>query len=78
MIVWITKYALSLGIFAQDVEADPQDATRVRVPGFSNFYEPGEWHTTRLAAATKAASLRQVSLARLQAQVDEVNGLTVG
>lgn len=75
MIVWISKYAITLGIFAQDVVVDPSDSERVRVPGFRNTFGPGEWHATRLEATNKATLMRQEALSQLQARVDEVTAL---
>ena len=73
MKVWITKYALTKGIFSLDVRMTSQ-------PGMVCFqakycvthYHRGEWHKTEEEACCKAKEMQQRKITSLQKQLDKI------
>lgn len=76
--VWITRYALSHGIFDKVVE-ECGAAGMVRVVGSSPpIYYHGEdrdWHRTREGAIAKAEDTRRRKLATLKKQIAAIERL---
>jgi len=67
--VWITKYALTSGIFEADVDEPSDewpDSIDVRGDGVSVFtawYHKPHWHTSAEAANARAEEMRQAKIA---------------
>lgn len=76
---WITKYALSSGIFilkgGELIDAgylhkmEPETHTQ-------HFYGPREYHTTREAAVAKAKEMAKLKIKSLQKQIAKLENLT--
>ena len=76
MKVWITKYALSQGIFA--VEGDPVGDGLFRPAGEWHHYhgEGKEWHRTLESAVARAEEMRKAKIASLAKQIRKLDKLT--
>lgn len=78
MRVWITKYALSAGIY--DVAAEECGDGMVKEIGarFSTYYhgEGREWHRTKESAAARAEELRKAKIKSLKRQLAKLESLT--
>ncbi len=76
---WISKYALTTGIFEVEVEdcfsIDP-NMVAARTPDYptQNFHK-GDWHRTRDEAAAKAEQIRTKKIASLQSQIKKLEGM---
>jgi hypothetical protein len=77
--VWVTKYALTQGIFhCPDAETSGDDMIRVRptVPNaICSYYHKKDWHTSLEAAQEKAEQMRQKKLAALDRQIKKIKSL---
>ena len=78
--VWITKYALTTGVFKKEVKVflESDDAlTVVKEPGeHMTLYSRDEWQSTRVAAVARAEEMRLrkiVSLERQRARLLALN-----
>jgi hypothetical protein len=78
MKVWITKYALSKGVFDTEAEKTHRSETTITVKrGFSSdYYHRLEWHTTEVAAIAKAEQMRVKKIAALKKQIARLEKLT--
>lgn len=79
MKVWITKFALTAGIFS--VEATPKDGMVAyrRSPDSYIEYAHGlarEWHLTPESALDRAEEMRAKKLESLDAQIKKVSKIT--
>lgn len=77
MRVWSSKYALTQGIMAMDVEPCPTDPEMVKgVLGHYRVYlHPGEWHPTLEAAQEEAEQMRQRKIKSLERQLTRMKAL---
>jgi hypothetical protein len=82
MQVWITKYALTKGIFTADVEicadvnpdmvkvVESQDQDNVYYHGDVYYHgEDKDWHRSYLSAARRAVTMRDAKIESLQKQI---------
>ena len=73
MKVWITKYALKLGIRETEGEIDETGSLRdMNAKSYqNNLYhgEGDEWHRTKESAIKKAEEMRQKKIASLKKQI---------
>lgn len=69
MIIWITKYALTKGIYTLNVK-ECKDGI-VKGPGTWDFYhgEGKDWHRTPEAATNKALEMRRKKIEWLKRQI---------
>lgn len=81
MKVWITKYALSVGI--KECEIDHYDADPnyvfVKWPGAVGgcaIFCGDDWHATHLAARSRAAAMRVAKIASLRKQIAKLEKLS--
>lgn len=67
MKVWITKHALTQGIYEREVSLT-SNPTMVQGPGSLEYYhsEGKEWHRTRELAVSYANYMREVKIKSLQ------------
>ena len=74
MKIWISKYALTKGIY--EVEGEPSrnypDMLKV---GF-NFFHRGEWHRTKEEAIATAEKRRQRRISSLKKSLAAMEGLS--
>ncbi len=77
MQVWITKYALSQGIFKSDVEDEGKGTVKEVACPFSLYYhgEGKEWHRTKESAIAKAEEMRREKIADLKKQIEKLEGM---
>lgn len=77
MRVWISKYALSQGIFEMDAEQDNSLVYRRSEGGFRQFFhgEGREWHRTYAGAIERAEVMRDNKLRSLKKQIDKLERL---
>jgi len=80
MKVWITKYALTLGIFEIEAEAcvTNDDLISYRALGCMTQYFHGEgkeWHRTREAAVAKAEGMVDQKLQSLRKQIKKLEAM---
>jgi len=70
--VWITKYALSKGIFEAEAESSftPRMA-KITSPNWPKwpYFHGEEWHTTKEAAVKKAEKMRLARIESLKKQI---------
>lgn len=83
MKVWISKYALTKGIFEIDVEDDEYVAkgmvTDRRNPYRASYHGEGrEWHRARADAVVRAKQMQRDKLRSLQKQIDKVKAIDFG
>lgn len=79
MKVWITKYALTRGIFAVVAEDCGNDMVKFKGGNPGNVYAHGEgreWHRTREAAETRALAMRDAKVLSLQKQIKKLQAMT--
>ena len=79
MKIWVSKYALSDGIFEGESEGTIRDGM-VRVAG-QNLYLHGEgreWHRTREAAVSLAEQMRSKKIESLRKQIERLELLKFG
>lgn len=74
MKVFITKYALTTGIFAADVEDCGNGMVREAVR-FGSFFHGKEWHLTREAAIKHAEVMRLKKVHSLNKQIAKLEAL---
>lgn len=76
MKVYITKYALSSGIFEAEGELSQHDSNYFRVPGAYMSFDSSEWHRSFESAVSKAEEMRKKKIASLQNQVVKLQKMT--
>lgn len=81
MKVWISKYALTRGIFEIEAERcesiDPDMIAQVSVRYQTTYHGEGkEWHLTKEAAIERANRMRDDKIISLQKQMTKLNKLT--
>ena len=72
---YITKYALTKGIFEVEVEGRFDISTSMvkeRGKGFSPIYHNTDWHRTKESAVEKAASMKEAKIKSLKKQLASV------
>ena len=77
MRVFITKYALTKGIYEADVrkcEGCPDMV--VEQSGWGNYWQKGQWHLTREEAVDRARVMQASKLRALRQQIRKIEALT--
>jgi len=79
MKVWITKYALTQGIFEVDGEAKESSTLlyvpKIRLGTFDAYYHKPDWHETKEEAVAQAEKMRVAKLKSLEKQVAKIRTL---
>ena len=77
MKVWITKYALSRGIFEMDAERQSEDGKSVYGKAWEQCYhgQGVEWHKTKAAAIARAKEMRKKKIASLKKQIEKLENM---
>ncbi len=72
MKVWITKFALTIGIYEVDAELIPDghDSLVTVVNGYKQYFHKADWRPTKEEAITRADQMRTAKLKSLQKQID--------
>jgi hypothetical protein len=76
--VWVSKYALSEGVFESEAEIDPRHGcARVKVPnGTATWISKRFYHASREEAFANANDMRDKKIASLRKQIDRLYYLT--
>lgn len=72
MKVWITKYALTKGIYQEDAEICDEEMIRVKQVQYFHF---GEWHMEKDKAIQKAEEMRIKKLQSLDKQIKKISAM---
>ena len=81
MKVWISKYALTQGIYEVDAEVSEHTATMIivtpndRLAGVLQFFHHDQWHLTKELAAAKAEQMRKRKIKSLEKALATINAL---
>lgn len=78
MRVWITKHALTQGVYSAEV--DLISGTMVKRldglnRGFAQYFHGGDWHTSQSAAIDKADDMRDAKIKSLKKQLAMLENL---
>lgn len=78
MKAWITKYALTKGIYEIDAEICTNTSMIQDVNNKYTYYhgEGRQWHLSKEAAITKATQMRDKKVKSLHTQLNKLNKLT--
>lgn len=78
MRVWITKYALTQGVFEMDVERQSDDGKSVYGKAWNQSYhgQGVEWCKTKSAAIARAKEMRDKKIASLKKQIEKLEKMT--
>lgn len=80
MKVWVTKYALTIGIMELDAEATSQSgrlAVRRSRNSYPQYYygEGKEWHRSKDAAIARANTMRAAKIKSVKKQLERLEAL---
>lgn len=77
MKAWITKYALTTGIFEITAEITEDGAAYDMHTSIPTFFhgEGREWHRTKESAIAKAEEMRKKKIASLKKQIEKLEGM---
>ena len=81
MKVWITKYALTKGIYSADVVGNMGTGDTgvcvVDINGHNrqSYFFRNDWHKTKKAAIARAKEMRKKKIASLKKQIKKIEGL---
>lgn len=74
---WITKYALTEGIFSVDTEIiDGDKAISYVLHGSRSFSHGNDWHTNKNIANKRAEVMRVTKIASLKKQIIKLEKMT--
>ena len=76
MKAWITKYALTQGIYVVEGEISENCPTMfVDHKGYSSCYHPPHWHLTEDEAITRAEEMQKKKIASLKRSITNIEKL---
>lgn len=75
MEVWITKYALTQGIFKKDVEDCGDGMVMDKSSTLPVFYHGSDWHRDWESAVAKANAMRDRKIQSLKKKIAELEGM---
>ena len=79
MKVWITKYAMTSGVFTAEAEKtriEGMCVVRSKKPsGFDQLFRGNDWHTDEAEAIERFNQMKQKKIASLQKQLAKVEAL---
>ncbi|CAG9172489.1 hypothetical protein CURE108131_23020 [Cupriavidus respiraculi] len=80
MKVWITKYALSVGLYQAEAERCSSRMIEVRDSsvGLPQYFHGAEWHEDRDVAVAQCEAMRNKKLESLRKQIAKLEKLTFG
>jgi hypothetical protein len=76
--IWITKYALTSGIFEADAEVEKNSDGMAVVPKnyetgtYAQYFHGKDWHLTREGALTRAEEMRVKKITSLKKQLKKL------
>lgn len=75
MNVWISKYALTKGIYEVEVNTTDSEYMIVDKNNPISFYHKNEWHKTKEDAIKRAIELRDKKIKSLEKQIDKLKNM---
>jgi hypothetical protein len=76
---WITKYALTTGVYQAEVETYEDDPNMAQAAnGMHQYFHGDEWHRDKSSAIAKAESMRVKKLASLKKQIARLEKVSFG
>lgn len=75
MTIWITKYALTKGIYSVEAEIDANIDMAVMRGSFSEYFHKSEWWKTEQDAKKKAEEMRKTRIASLKKSLKKMEDL---
>lgn len=75
MRAWITRYALTDGVFEVDGEVTQSGCLRYKLGDYYSFASGGDWHPTKERAVARAEDMRIRKLKSLDKQIKRVSAL---
>ena len=73
---WITKYALTKGIFSATVEDCSVSEMVVDTEAeYATYYHKNEWHRSKEKAVRRAEEMRTIKIASLTKSIEKINKL---
>lgn len=81
MKIWVTKYALTSGIFVRpdaEISEDGRMATVRSGPRLPEHYHGNDWHPTEQAALAHAERMRANKIESLKKQIGKLEALRFG
>jgi hypothetical protein len=82
MKIYVTKYALKMGI--QELDADEITGSRAWInsrqfgTAFGNYFCGNDWHKTKAEAIARANQMRDQKIASLRKQIAQLEAMTFG
>ena len=74
MDVYVTKYALTSGIFKCEVKLLKEDMVRLSKDRYAQFFYGDEWQPTWESALRRAEEMREKKLVSLRKQIQKLEG----
>lgn len=74
---WITKYALTTGVYSMEVQTYEDNPNMVRAANGA-FFHGDDWHRDKASAIAKAESMRVKKIAALKKQIARLENLSFG
>lgn len=78
-IFWISKYALSRGIYSISEDVQENDGVLMHKQNYYTAFFHGEgrdWHRTEAGAKGKADAMRMAKIASLKKQIDKLKAMS--
>lgn len=72
MKVWITKYALTRGIFEMEVKSMSKDGSAVYGETWRDAYYSRDWYKRKTDAVKRAKEMRKREIARLENKIKKL------
>lgn len=76
--VWVTKYALTSGIFECDAEICSDvstDMIRIKRNHFDEYFHKNEWYTSKLDAIVRAEEMKEKKINSLNKQLNKISNI---
>lgn len=78
MKVWISKYALTKGIFEREVNDCGNGMVEDKSSYVPVYYHGNDWHIDKKSAISRAEEMRKKKIASLKKQIDKLEKMNFG
>jgi hypothetical protein len=75
MKVYITKYALTKGIFELDAVQTDNPGMISSLGQWTNYYHKPDWHTSKSSAINRAEDMREAKIKSLEKQLKKIKDI---
>lgn len=75
MRVWVTKYALTQGIYEREVRDCGDDMIADDSTHFTTYLHKGDWHTSKKDAILKADEMRKKKIESLKKKIKQLENM---